>query len=346
MNNLPRHHTVEPLRANPPSTAIDWPRFVEIVRTHQRFLLTTHVRPDGDAVGSVLAMGAALEQLGKDVIIVTDFELPRSLRFLDPGGKIKRLGKDISAEEAAAAEVLMVLDTSAWAQLGAMGDVIRATRAVKVVLDHHVSGDDLGAEAFKGADAEATGALVFEAAERLGAEITAPMAEALFVALATDTGWFRFASTRTGTFRLAARLAEAGAVPHRLYKGLYENDSFGRLQLIGRALARAQTELGGRLIYTWLTQADFAESGAVPADSEDIINLTLSVGGTEAAVILVEQPAGGVKISFRSRSDLDCSRMAEQFGGGGHRNAAGASLPDPLAAARSKVLDAVRRAMR
>jgi phosphoesterase RecJ-like protein len=163
--------------------------------------------------------------------------------------------------------------------------------------------------------------------------------------VATDTGWLRFASTKAGTLRLAARLTEAGAVPHRLYKALYENDSFGRLRLLGRAMARTQTELGGRLIYTWITQEDFAESGAVPADSEDIINLTLSVAGTEAAVMLVEQRAGGFKISFRSRSDLDCSRVAEQFGGGGHRNAAGASLPDPLVTARSRVLDAVRRAM-
>jgi phosphoesterase RecJ-like protein len=325
---------------------IDWLRFVEIVRTHKRFLLTTHIRPDGDAVGSTMAMAAALEQLGKSVVIVTAFETPRHLRFLDPSGRIKRLGSGVTREQLGEIDVLMILDTAAWAQLGEMGDVIRATRAIKVVLDHHRSADDLGAEVFKDAEAEATGRLVFQAFQRLGAEITAPMAEALFVALATDTGWFRFASTSAGTLRVAARLTEAGAVPHRLYKEVYENDSPERLRLLGRAMARTQTELDGRLIYTWLTREDFAESGAVPTDSEDIINLTLSVAGTEAAVILVEQPAGAVKISFRSRSDLDCSRLAEQFGGGGHRNAAGASLPESLATARAKVLDAVRKAMR
>ena len=325
---------------------IDWPRFVEIVRAGRRFLLTTHVRPDGDAVGSVLAMAAALEQLGKNATIVTAFELPRRLRFLDPDQKIQRLGAQVAPEQLGEFDVLMVLDTAAWAQLGETGDVIRRTRALKVVLDHHASSDDLGAEVFKDAEAEATGRLVFDAAQQLGVEITAPMAEALFVALATDTGWFRFASTTTETLRLAARLTEAGAVPHRLYKNIYENDSPGRLRLLGRAMARTQTEPDGRLIYTWLTQQDFAESSAVPTDSEDIINLTLSVGGTEAAVILVEQQTGGFKISFRSRSDLDCARIAEQFGGGGHRNAAGAFLPDSLDAARAKVLDAVRKAMR
>jgi len=328
------------------SQTIDWPRFIEIVRNQDRFLLTTHIRPDGDAVGSTMAMAAALEQLGKSVVIVTAFETPRQLRFLDPSGRIKRLGSGISPGQLGEIDVLTVLDTAAWAQLGEMGEVIRTTRALKVVLDHHRSADDLGAEVFKDEKAEATGRLVFEALQRLGVEITAPMAEALFVALATDTGWFRFASTSAGTLRVAARLTEAGAVPHRLYKEVYENDSPERLRLLGRAMARTQTELDGRLIYTWLTREDFAESGAVPTDSEDIINLTLCVAGTEAAVILVEQPAGAVKISFRSRSDLDCSRLAGQFGGGGHRNAAGATLPEPLATARAKVLDAVRKAMR
>jgi phosphoesterase RecJ-like protein len=336
---------VESSMSGPPSATIDWPRFVEIVRAGRRFLLTAHVRPDGDAVGSVLAMAAALAQLGKSATIVTGFELPRPLRFLDPDRKIQRLGAQVAPEQLNDFDVLMVLDTAAWAQLGEMGEVIRRTRAIKVVLDHHASSDDLGAEVFKDPEAEATGRLVFEAVQRLGVEITAPMAEALFVALATDTGWFRFASTTPETLRLAARLTEAGAVPHRLYKNLYENDSPGRLHLLGRAMARTQTDPDGRLIYTWLTLQDFAEAGAVPTDSEDIINLTLSVGGTEAAVILVEQPTGGFKISFRSRTDLDCARVAEQFGGGGHRNAAGAFLSEPLEAARAKVLDAVRKAV-
>lgn len=324
---------------------MDWRRFVAIVRASHQYLLTTHIRPDGDAIGSVLAMGEILERLGKQVRIVAPFELPRQFRFLDRRHRIERLRAQAPLEQIGSPEVLMILDTAAWAQLGEMGEVVRRTRAVKVVLDHHLSADDLGAEMFRDPGAEATGRLVYQAAGQLGVKITPEMAEPLFAALATDTGWFRFPSTTSETLRLAAGLADAGAVPHQLYQELYENDSPGRLRLLGRAMARTQTELDGRLIYTWLTREDFAESGAVPADSEDIINLALTAGGTEAAVMLVEQPAGGVKVSFRSRSELDCSRLAEQFGGGGHRNAAGAFLSDPLPAARSKVLDAVRSAM-
>ena len=324
---------------------IPWTRFVEIVRGHQRFVLTTHIRPDGDALGSELAMAAILEALGKDVRTCNAFDVPPNLRFLDPRGKLKQLGKDISAEQLADREVLMILDTSAWAQLGAMGEVIKQTKAVKVVIDHHVSQDDLGAELFKDPKAEAAGRLVVEAADQLGVALSPETAQAAFIALATDTGWFRFSSTTAETLRLAARLVEAGAAPDRLFKEIYETDSLGRLQLIGHALARTQVELAGRLIYTWLTLEDFKASGALPSDSEDIINMTLSVGGTEMAVILVEQPTGGFKVSLRSRCEVDCSAIAEQFGGGGHKKASGAFIDEPLESARRKVLDAVRTAM-
>jgi bifunctional oligoribonuclease and PAP phosphatase NrnA len=226
-----------------------------------------------------------------------------------------------------------------------MADVLKRSKAIKVVLDHHVSGDDLGAELFKDADAEATGWLVIEAADQLGVRLTPEIARPAFVALATDTGWFRFSSTTSDTLQLASRLVDAGAAPDQLYRELYENDSYARLQLIGRALSRAQTDLAGRLIYSWIDQADFAATGALPSDSEDIINMLLSVRGTEAAAILVEQPAGGFKISLRSRCELDCSAVAEQFGGGGHRKAAGATLNEPLKSARQKILAAVRARM-
>ena len=308
---------------------IPWPRFVEIVSRCQRFVLTSHIRPDGDALGSELAMAGILDALGKEVLLCNAFTVPPNLRFLDPGHKLKQLSVDVSAAQLANYEVHIVLDTTAWAQLGEMADVIRTTKAVKLVIDHHVSGDDLGAELFKNTDAEATGRLVVEAADQLGVKLTPAIAQAAFVALASDTGWFRFSSTTAGTLRLAGRLVEAGASPDQLYKHLYENDTQARLQLIGRALGHTQTELGGRLIYTWLDQSDFVAAGALPSDSEDIINMLLSVGGTEAAAILVEQPTGGSKVSFRSRCHVDCSQVAELFGGGGHKNCLLYTSPSP-----------------
>ena len=327
------------------SSGVDWERFGQLIGTKQKVALTTHVRPDCDAVGSQLAMAEILTELGKEVRCINAFELPPNLRFLDGRSQLQQLGEGDTRQWLDSADLLIVLDTSAWAQLGEMGEVIRATSAAKAVVDHHVSGDDLGAELFKNTSAEATGRLVFEAAGHLGVEITPQMAIALYAALATDTGWFRFSSTTALTYRVAAALTEAGAVPEKIYKDLYENETIGRLRLVGRALGRTEIELDGRLIYTWIELDDFKASGAVASDTEDVINLTLSVGGTEVAVIFVEQQTGGVKLSFRSRCDVDCSQLAEQFGGGGHRKAAGAFVGESLDVARTMVLDVVRAAM-
>jgi phosphoesterase RecJ-like protein len=326
---------------------INWPRFVEIVKQHQRFLLISHIRPDCDALGSQLGMAGVLDALGKDVRIVNGHAVPPNLAFIDPNKRIKQLGTDVQPESLGDVEVIMILDTSAWQQLGEMGPVIRSSNALKLVLDHHVGEDDLGAELFKNTQAEATGRLVFEAAEQLGVPIDETIANALFAAVATDTGWFRFNSTTAYTYALAGKLVAAGASPSRIYHDLYEQDTLARLQLRGRILARTQVEMDGRLAHTAVLREDFEATGALASDTEDVVNLTLAIKGVEVAVILVEQATGGFKISFRSRTvAVDCSKLASSFGGGGHKAAAGAFVPGTYDEAKAKVLDAVRAAMR
>src|SRR5262245_25425367 len=155
---------------------IDWNRFAEIVRSHQRYLLVSHIRPDCDALGSELGMAGVLEALGKQVRIVNGQATPPNLAFIDPTKRIGVIGQTVQPAELADIEVLMILDTSAWAQLGPMSDFIRAFPGKKVVVDHHVSEDDIGAEPFKNVTAEATGRLVVEAAEALGVQLTREMA--------------------------------------------------------------------------------------------------------------------------------------------------------------------------
>jgi phosphoesterase RecJ-like protein len=327
--------------------SINWPRFTELVRSHDRFLLTSHIRPDCDALGSELGMAGVLEALGKDVVIVNAQQTPPNLAFIDPDKKLKTLGVDVEPFHLEGIEVLMVLDTSAWAQLGTMAEVVRSTKGHKAILDHHQGEDDMGAELFKDRTAEATGRLVVEAAQHLGVKITPQMARPLFAAIATDTGWFRFNSTSELTMRYAGDLIESGAVPSEIYAALYEQDSLARLQLRGRILARTVTDLDGRLAYTAVLREDFEATGALPSDTEDVINLTLGIAGTEVAFILVEQPGGGFKLSFRSRTpQVNCNELAAHFGGGGHKAAAGAFTNAPFAEAQAQVLDAVRKAMR
>ncbi len=325
--------------------SIDWPAFVEIIQSNEKFLLTSHIRPDCDALGSELGMAGILEALGKDVKIVNGHATPPNLAFIDPDNKIQQIGEDITAEELADREVLMVLDTSAWAQLGEMGDVLRGPSAKKIVLDHHRGEDDLGATFFKNTTAEAAGRLVFEAAGQLGVALTKEIATPLFAAIATDTGWFRFNSTTPFTYEVGSKLVEAGADPPGIYGDLYEQDSLGRVRLRGRILGRFETELDGQLVHTYVKAEDFVETGALPSDTEDVINMGLAIRDTLVAVIFVGQTSGGFKISFRSRCALDCSEMAAKFGGGGHKAAAGAFLEGTLEEAQKQVLDAVRAEM-
>ncbi len=212
---------------------VNWSRFRELIHSHERFLLVSHVRPDCDALGSELGMAGVLEALGKQVRIVNAHATPPNLAFIDPENKILQLGVDVQPADLADVEVILVLDTSAWAQLGEMGDVLRASKARKAILDHHVSQDDLGAEMFKDTQAEAAGRLVLEAAEALNVEITPAIARPLFAALATDTGWFRFSSTSETTFRAGGKLVAAGAKPDAIFNALYEQDTIGRLKLRG-----------------------------------------------------------------------------------------------------------------
>lgn len=325
---------------------INWPAFIELVRANRHFLLTSHIRPDCDALGSELGMCGILEALGKKVTIVNGQTVPPNLLFIDPGKRLKTIGVDIQPADLADIDVLMVLDTSAWAQLGAMAEVVKASRAKKVIVDHHVSEDDLGAELFKNTRAEATGRIVVEAAEQLGVKLTPQIAQPLLAAVATDTGWFRFASTTSYTMQVAGKLIDAGANPATLYRDLYEQETLARVQLRGRILSRTVTELEGRLVYTACLREDFVATGALPSDTEDVVNLTLAVAGTQVAVIFVEQADGGFKISFRSRDPkVDCSKLAETFGGGGHKAAAGAFVKGTWPEAQKRVLDVVRKSM-
>lgn len=287
-------------------------------------------------------MAGVLESLGKDVRVVNGQATPPNIAFIDPTRRIRAIGVDVQPSELADVEMVMILDTSAWVQLGPMADVIRGLSAKRMVVDHHVGEDDLGALLFKDTMAEATGRLVLDAARHLGVRITPAIAEPLFAAIATDTGWYRFGSAKASTYRAAAELIEAGAEPARIYRELYEQDTLARMLLRGTILTHAATELNGRLAHTYVRGEDFVKTGAIPADTEDAINLLLQIAGTEVAVILVEQSQGGFKISFRSRCGVDCSALASRFRGGGHKAASGGYIDGPFEEAQSQVLDAVR----
>jgi bifunctional oligoribonuclease and PAP phosphatase NrnA len=326
-----------------PFMSIDWSPLVELVQLHQRFLLTTHVRPDPDGLGSQLALADVLDGMGKEVHLVIASKFPPKYSFLDSERRIQRFVPPGDAYRNV--DVMIVLDTGTWNQLGDFGPFFKAAAAKKVVIDHHLSQDDLGALRLVDTGAEATGRLVWEAAQALGRPLSTRAATALYAALATDTGWFRHKNTTAETQLLAAELTRAGADPPLLFDQIYEQNTLARQHLYGLMLTRLRVAEQGRIAYTEIRKTDYAETGATPQDTEDMVGSTRGIIGVEVGLLFLEQPDGGVKISFRSRAQVDVARLAEQFGGGGHRLAAGATLPTSLPEAQRRVLDAVRLAL-
>lgn len=320
---------------------IDWSLLKTIVAENDSFVLTSHTRADCDAIGSELGLLHALRGLGKQARIINADAPPEHIRFLDPDGLVEVLGGTATADDAHAADVHIVADTSAWGQLGEMAEVLRDTPAKRVVIDHHVSGDDLQAIELKDIEAEATGRLVLQACDALGVALTPEIATPLFAAIATDTGWFRFPSVTAETYAAVARLVEAGVVPSQVFSQLYDQNTAARIRLHGRIMDSLRIVEDGRLAIGVAYLADFEETGASLADTEDVVNRLLSVEGVQAAMLVAAMDGEKTKVSLRSRSEADVRMVAERFGGGGHTKAAGVRYRgsvDEAAAALSAVL--------
>ncbi len=324
---------------------IDWSPFTKIVSESQSFVLTSHMRPDCDAIGSELGLALALRSLGKTVRIINGDGVPPHIGFIDPNHDVLVLGRDVVATDLKC-DVHIVVDTSAWGQLGPMADVIRASSVRKVNIDHHVSQDDLGAIVFKDVTSESTGRLIVQAIKAIGVTLTPQMATPLFAAMGTDTGWFRFPSVTAETLAVAAKLVAVGAKPSDIFASLYEQNTLARLLLQGRILTKIKSHLGGRLLTTAITQDDLNAVGAEATDTEDVINRLLSVAKVEAALLFLELGPQETKVSLRSRSTLDVNAVANEFGGGGHKAASGVRYRGPLSEAEPKVIEAMIAAMK
>jgi phosphoesterase RecJ-like protein len=324
---------------------LDWSPLVDLIRRQHTILLMTHIRPDADGLGSQLALADALRRMGKRPRVAIASKLPPRYAFLDPQRKVI---EDFRApgDQFRDADAIIVMDTGTWSQLGDFADFLPGMPVPKAVVDHHRTQDDLGAEAFVDVSAEATGRLTYEIIQALGVPLSAYAAHNLFMALALDTGWFRHPNTTAETFGLAEILVKAGADPTPLYEQLYECAPVARLKLLGIALDRLVVTCQGQVAYTEVHVADYVGCGAVPGDTEDIINYPRSVDGAEVALVFMEQPDGGTKVSFRARSRVDVSKIAEKFGGGGHRLASGTRTDTDLPTTRAAVLKAVEDALK
>jgi bifunctional oligoribonuclease and PAP phosphatase NrnA len=305
-------------------TSSDLQAVAAALREHDRFLVVTHENPDGDALGSLLATTLALRQLGKDALMFLsgDAPLPREYAFMQLDGLRRELPDDMEER------VLVAVDCAKVDRIGP--DRAPEERARLVVnIDHHHDNSRFGDINLIAPEASSTGELLRDVFRELGVELTAEIAEPLYIALVTDTGRFQYSSTTPKSYRLAAELIEAGADFHAVFKQVYESLELAKLKLLARALDRTRVLEGGRMIVSHLLRTDFAEVGAVEAYSEGIIDFLRAVEGAELAVLIREPPRDtgpARRVSLRASIDeLDVSAIARAFGGGGHRQAAGFS---------------------
>ena len=297
---------------------------VEALRSHDRFLVTTHENPDGDALGSLLAMTLGLRQLGKDVYmyLAGHAPLPGEYTFM-PLDELRR-----TLPEEADERVLLAVDCANESRLGPDPEILHQS-PFTIDIDHHHDNTRFGDVNLIVPDASSTAEVLRDVFTELGIVVTPEIAEALYIALVTDTGRFQYANTSPRTLRLAAELVEAGADVHRVFQGVYENVQFAKLKLLARALERAQVYEGGAVVVSYLLRNDFSEVGAAEPYSEGIIDYLRAVEGAIVSVLIREPPRSDGptrRVSLRSSTDeIDVSAIARNFGGGGHRQAAGFS---------------------
>src|SRR5206468_4799742 len=307
---------------------------------HDRFTITTHENPDGDALGSLLAMKLVLDQLGKDAVMVLfgDAPLPGEYAFMPLADLRRRWPDDVSERG------LLAVDCANESRIADPEVLGRVPLSIDV--DHHHDNTRFGQINLIVADASSTGEVLRDVFRELDVELTPEIAEALYIALVTDTGRFQYTNTTPKARRLAAELVEAGADVHRVFQGVYESVQFAKVKLLARALERAEVYEGGAVVVSFLLRGDFGDVGAAEPYSEGIIDYLRAVEGAIMAVLIREPPRSDGplhRVSLRSSSDeLDVSAIARKSGGGGHRQAAGFSSEASI----DEITDFVRREFR
>lgn len=300
----------------------------------ERFLVCSHSRPDGDAVGSMLAMGMILQAMGKTVDLVSADRIPPIYRSLPDADRIRTAMRVHGPYDAV---VLLECD-------GVSRTRLRGLEAFRLInIDHHISGNPYGALNWIDRSAVSVGELVQRIGAAAGVPLTPAMATCLYTTLLTDTGCFCYGALTERSFELARVLVAAGADPVAVARDVYFSTPASKLKLLGAALSHLHQE--GRLAWLWVTEAEMVQAGASEEDCEGVVNYAVGIAGVEAAVFLRELPEGRIRLSLRSKGRISVARLAEQLGGGGHENAAGTTLDGPIERATEEILCALREFM-
>jgi bifunctional oligoribonuclease and PAP phosphatase NrnA len=301
------------------------------IEQRNRFVLTSHARPDGDAVGSALACCQILRGMGKQADVVLHDGVPRIYRSLPFADQVLQADRIEGNYDAA---IILECDSIHRTRLEGLEN------RFLISIDHHLSGRPFAHVNWIDPQAVATGEMVFRLAREAATPFSPEMATCLYTALMTDTGSFMFQGTNEHTFALARELVLAGADPSYCARSIYFAHSVAKMRLLGEALRNLNTLAG--IGWTWVTQEQMERCGAIEEDCEGLVNYVLSIGEVEVAALFREIPDGRFRVSLRSKGALDVARVAERFGGGGHECASGCSVDGPLPQALSQILDSLR----
>jgi phosphoesterase RecJ-like protein len=318
-----------------------WQEISKLIKAYDSFLITTHINPDGDAIGSEAALKSYLEDIGKNVIVVNSSVTPDSLAFLDPYGEIKVFPRGIQKDVLDSVDAVFVLDVNNWEHVGAFGKALRKSDKPRICIDHHVdASEDFADVMVTDTKFAATGMMVYELIQSMKGNITRDIADAVYSTIITDTGTFRFSNTDSRALHMAAELSDLGANPHQLYRHVFASKTWGTGRLLGPVFNTVQSAADGRLAWITVTQEMFKEAGATYDDSDGFVDLVRAIKGVELVLFFKEIPDSKIKVSLRSNGRVDAYAIARGFGGGGHRMASGMKVDGPMSDAIDTVVAA------
>ncbi|GBD87879.1 bifunctional oligoribonuclease and PAP phosphatase NrnA [bacterium BMS3Abin03] len=305
---------------------MDFNKLKNIIEENDSFLLTTHVNPDADAIGSEIAMYYILKKLGKKTHIINYSETPYNLEFLDKENVIRKYDKEIHQNLFDEVDVLIALDFNRSNRLVSMQEAFLSSNKIKISIDHHPEPEEFVDFNFIDINYSATGHIIYDflittKIISFDYSIAAP----LYAAIMTDTGSFRFERTTAELHRIVADLLDKGVSPADIYDNIYDHSKISKIKLLGRALNTLQLISDNKIGYMYIYRSTFKELGALESDTDNFVNYSLSIENVVLGMLFVELK-DGFKVSFRSKGKIPVNKLASQIGGGGHLNAAGARL--------------------
>lgn len=320
------------------TTARSQDRVVRLIRANPDIYLGTHLRPDGDALGTLLGLSLALESEGRRVARLCADPVPENYRFLPGAGAVSAVPPPWNAS------LGIVVDCDGASRLGRLEPAFAALPHV-IDIDHHATDHSFGQERLLDATAAATAEIVYDLLRAMNVHLDADIATCLYTAVLTDSGRFGHGNTTARSLRTAAEFVAAGADPHQISRSIYEEQSVEAAHLLGRALSRLSQDIDSQVVSSLLTRRDFQQTGASANDTEGIIDHLRAIGGPRVALLFVEAEDGAVRVSLRSDGTVDVSDIALGFGGGGHAMASGYTAQGAAERIRRDLLAAVRKAL-